>query len=122
MSLDLVCSDLRSVLETAPANSLADYSALSSNRLRDLLKSGDYSDSAYTSSVRASRAIWYFVAVVALMIYFSLVINGIWMRSYPEKAKGRWTFCRRPRTQRNKKRYFFGGLLFCFVVFYASLS
>jgi len=122
MSLDLVCSDLRSVLETAPANSLADYSALSSNRLRDLLKSGDYSDSAYTSSVRASRAIWYFVAVVALMIYFSLVINGIWMRSYPEKAKGRWTFCRRPRTQRNKKRYFFGGLLFCFVVFVASIA
>jgi len=122
MSLDSVCSDLRSLVESAPSSSLADYDSLSSNRLRDLLKSGEYSDSAYMSSIRASRAIWYLVAVLALMIYFSAVINGIWMRSYPEKAKGRWAFCRRPRTQRNKKKYYLAGLLFCFVVFVSSLA
>lgn len=121
MSLTDVCASKQPFLDSISSNPLTSYDALSSNSLRKLLQKGDYTSSAYNSSVASTTIIWYFLGAIAIIIYLSAVANGIWMRRFTDKAVGFWSFCRRPRTQRNKKRYLFAGILFCGTCLLASI-
>ena len=122
MSLSARCLELQPLLTASPANSLTDYKSLQSNHLKDLLLKGSYSSPGYQNSVSATKAGLIIVGIVVILIYVLAVINAIWIRNYPNKAKGIWSICRKPLTQRNRRGFFRIGFLCCLIMLGSAVA
>jgi len=104
MSLRSRCLEIQSQIDYTPAT-ISDYSPSSSNAMRNLLEAGTFSYDTYSDKVFMSSIAWLAIAVVIGAIYIACVINGIWLRNWPEKATGCWECCKRPPSERYKKIY-----------------
>jgi len=84
-----------------------------------LLEAGIFSYDTYSKHVFESSLAWIAIAVVAGIIYIACVINGIWLRNWPEKATGFWECCKRPPSERYKKIFLKIALL-CVTIMLAT--